>query len=114
MTLEQHGTLITYGQQHSMASTTGVISVGRMRNGMRCRRDPLGPLLEGGQRIVHRLSTGYPPKMGVLHRVIPIFGAKVVDKGIAIVSSLQVHLFQKDFSLSVGAYFIIGSGLFAR
>ena len=44
--------------------------------------DPLSPLLEGGQRIIHTLSTVDPPKMGVLHSFLPIFGAKVVDKGV--------------------------------
>src|SRR5690349_4798686 len=34
----------------------------------------------------------------------------MVEKGIAIVSSLQVHLFHIDFSLSADTYFIIGSG----
>jgi hypothetical protein len=69
----------------------------------------LDPLLERGQRIVHRLSTVDPPKTRVLHRVIPKFGWKVVEKGIATLSLLQVHLFQKDFSLSADTYFIIRS-----
>ncbi len=42
----------------------------------------LGPLLESVQRIIHTLSTVDPPKTGVLHSFIPIFGAKVVDKGV--------------------------------
>jgi len=69
----------------------------------------LGPLQERTHRIFHTLSTVDPPNKGVLHTFIPIFGAKVVDKGLVIVSSLQVHLFHTDFSLSVGAYFIAHS-----
>jgi hypothetical protein len=63
--------------------------------------DPLDPLLEGSERIVHPLSTVDPPKTGVLHRVIPKFGLKVVDKGIVRESSVQVHLFQKRL-LTIG------------
>jgi hypothetical protein len=69
----------------------------------------LDPLLERSQRIVHRLSTPYPPKKTVMHSFIPIFGAKVVEKGIVRESLVQVHLFHKDFSLSAATYFIIGS-----
>jgi hypothetical protein len=44
-----------------------------------------------------------------MHSLIPIFGAKVVDKGIATLSLLQVHLFLlRDFPLSSRAYFITG------
>ena len=67
---------------------------------------PLGPLQERDERVFHTLSTVDAPKTGVLHRVIPKFGAKVVDKGIVRECSTQVHLFQKDFSLSAATYFI--------
>jgi len=89
-----------------------------------------GGILEQSQRtgpspFRHLADTGiigenrkerYPP---VVHRVstievsspqrYPHFGVKVVEKGIAILSLVQVHLFHKDFSLSVDAYFIAGS-----
>jgi hypothetical protein len=60
-----------------------------------------------------RLSTGYPPNGCVLHSFIPIFGAKVVEKGIVRESSVQVHLFYQRL-LALGSSFIIGLCLFVR
>ncbi len=61
----------------------------------------LGPLQERSQRIVHRLSTPYPPEKPVMHSLIPKFGWKLVDKGVVRASLIQVHLFQKRL-LTIG------------